>query len=84
VIRTPDRDRLRGFLHDRGVATEIYYPLPLHLQPCFRGLGHSAGSFPKAEAAANEVLALPIYAELTETQQRWVVDTMREFFQKRA
>ncbi len=84
VIRTPERDRLRAFLQDRGVGTEVYYPVPLHLQPCFKGLGQSAGAFPRAEAAAKEVLALPIYGELTEIQQGWVVETIREFFQKRA
>ena len=84
VIRTPERDRLRAFLQDRGVGTEVYYPVPLHLQPCFRGLGQSAGAFPRAEAAATEVLALPIYGELTEIQQEWVVEAIREFFQKRA
>ncbi|HTG89341.1 MAG TPA: DegT/DnrJ/EryC1/StrS family aminotransferase [Vicinamibacterales bacterium] len=84
VIRTPERDRLRAFLQDRGVGTEVYYPVPLHLQPCFRGLGQSAGAFPRAEAAATEVLALPIYGELTEIQQGWVVEAIREFFQKRA
>jgi dTDP-4-amino-4,6-dideoxygalactose transaminase len=84
VIRTPERDRLRAFLHDRGVGTEVYYPVPLHLQPCFKRLGQSAGAFPRAEAAAKEVLALPIYGELTEIQQGWVVEAIREFFQKRA
>jgi dTDP-4-amino-4,6-dideoxygalactose transaminase len=66
------------------VSTEVYYPVPFHLQPCFRGLGQSAGAFPKSEAAANEVLALPIYGELTEIQQEWVVESIRKFFQKRA
>jgi dTDP-4-amino-4,6-dideoxygalactose transaminase len=84
VIRTPERDRLRSYLHDRGVGTEVYYPLPLHLQPCFRALGYAPGAFPKAEAAAREVLALPIYGELTEAQQAWVVETIREFFSQRA
>ena len=84
VIRTPERDRLRAYLHDSGVGTEIYYPLPLHLQPCFSELGYSPGAFPQAEEAAKEVLALPIYGELTEAQQSWVVDTIREFFSKRA
>ncbi len=84
VIRTPARDRLRSYLRDRGVGTEVYYPLPLHLQPCFRELGYAAGAFPRAEAAAAEVLALPIYGELTEAQQTWVVDAIREFFSQRA
>jgi dTDP-4-amino-4,6-dideoxygalactose transaminase len=83
VIRTPERDRLRSYLNDRGVGTEVYYPGPLHLQPCFRELGYAAGAFPEAEAAAKEVLALPIYGELTEAQQAWVVDTIHEFFSRR-
>jgi dTDP-4-amino-4,6-dideoxygalactose transaminase len=84
VLRTVERDRLRSYLHEREIGTEVYYPLPLHLQPCFRELGYAAGAFPEAEAAAKEVLALPIYGELTEAQQTWVVDTIREFFSRRA
>jgi dTDP-4-amino-4,6-dideoxygalactose transaminase len=84
VIRTRQRDRLRAHLQDRGVGTEVYYPVPLHLQPCFRGLGCLVGAFPRAEAAAGEALALPIYGELTEAQQTWVVEAIREFFEKRA
>jgi dTDP-4-amino-4,6-dideoxygalactose transaminase len=84
VVRVPERDRLRAHLEERGVGTEVYYPLPLHLQPCFRGLGYAPGAFPAAEAAAGEVLALPIYGELTEEQQTWVVDAIREFFNQRA
>jgi dTDP-4-amino-4,6-dideoxygalactose transaminase len=81
VIRVPQRERLRAHLQERGVGTEVYYPVPLHLQPCFRGLGYSAGAFPAAEAAASDVLALPIYGELSEDQQFWVVEAIREFFQ---
>lgn len=81
VIRTPERERLRAHLRQRDIGTEVYYPLPLHLQPCFRGLGYAEGAFPQAEAAAREVLALPIYGELTEVQQAWVVESIREFFQ---
>jgi dTDP-4-amino-4,6-dideoxygalactose transaminase len=81
VIRVPNRERLRAHLQERGIGTEVYYPLPLHLQPCFRSLGYSAGAFPAAEAAANDVLALPIYGELSEDQQAWVVEAIREFFQ---
>ena len=80
VARFPDRDRLREFMKRRGVGTEIYYPLPLPLQECFAALGHRRGSFPQAEAACGESLALPVYPELTEAQQRSVVETIREFY----
>ncbi len=79
-IRVPDRDQLRDFLNERGVGTEIYYPLPLHLQECFQQLNYRPGDFPHAEAAAQESLALPIYPELTEEQQRYVVDLIQEYF----
>lgn len=84
VIRVPERDRLRAYLQTQGIGTEVYYPVPLHLQPCFRGLGHAAGAFPAAESAAREVLALPIYGELSDAQQAWVVEAIRVFFQQRA
>jgi dTDP-4-amino-4,6-dideoxygalactose transaminase len=79
-IRVPHRDQLRDFLNERGVGTEIYYPLPLHLQECFQQLNYRPGDFPHAEAAAQESLALPIYPELTEEQQRYVVDLIQEYF----
>jgi dTDP-4-amino-4,6-dideoxygalactose transaminase len=82
VIRVPERDRLRAHLQSSGIGTEVYYPIPLHLQPCFRELGYRTGSFPVAETAANEALALPIYGELTEAQQSWVVESIRNFFQR--
>ena len=84
VIRVPERDQLRAYLLTQGVGTEVYYPVPLHLQPCFRGLSHGTGSFPAAESAAREVLAIPIYGELSEAQQAWVVEAIRVFFQQRA
>lgn len=84
VIRVPERDHLRAYLQSSGIGTEIYYPVPLHLQRCFRGLGYRNGSFPVAETAANEALALPIYGELTESQQSWVVESIQTFFQQRA
>ncbi len=80
VIRTPRRDQVKAHLQEREVSTEIYYPLPLHLQECFAYLGYGPGAFPKAEAAARETLALPIYPELAEAQARHVVECVRECF----
>jgi dTDP-4-amino-4,6-dideoxygalactose transaminase len=78
VVRVPDRDRVRAHLAEHGIATEIYYPVPFHLQECFAHLGHSRGDFPEAERAADSTLALPIYGELTETQQEAVVRTLAD------
>jgi dTDP-4-amino-4,6-dideoxygalactose transaminase len=80
VVRCPERDRLQQFLHAHGVATEVYYPHPLHLQECFRSLEYRPGDFPHAEAAARETLALPIYPELTESQQDYVVQCCQKFY----
>jgi dTDP-4-amino-4,6-dideoxygalactose transaminase len=80
VVRVPDRDRLQKALADQEIGSEVYYPVPLHLQPCFSGLGHRKGDFPVAEAAAVDSLALPIYPELTESQQSFVVEKIRAFF----
>ncbi|HUM06259.1 MAG TPA: DegT/DnrJ/EryC1/StrS family aminotransferase [Terriglobales bacterium] len=80
VIRARRRDELRKFLADRGIGTEIYYPLPLHLQPAFSYLGLKTGDLPLAEQAAQEVLALPMFAELTEAEIRTVVESISEFY----
>ena len=80
TVRVTDRDRLREHLSTQGVGSMIYYPLPLHLQPCFSSLGYRKGDFPVAERAAEEVLSLPIYPELTTAQQDLVVRTVAEFY----
>lgn len=83
VIRVKDRDQLRQHLTANGVGTEVYYPLPLHRQKCFEYLGYAAGTFPHAEQAALEVLALPIFPELTEPQIQHVVATIAQFYRGR-
>lgn len=81
VIATPRRDALKAYLSEKGIATEIYYPVPLHLQNCFKDLSYREGSYPNSEKAARTTLALPIYPELTVEQQEYVVGSIHEFFQ---
>jgi dTDP-4-amino-4,6-dideoxygalactose transaminase len=80
VIRCARRDDLRTFLAESGVGTEVYYPLPLHLQPALAAYGHKAGDFPVSEQLSKEVLALPIFAELTEEEIATVAGLAREFY----
>jgi dTDP-4-amino-4,6-dideoxygalactose transaminase len=83
VIRVPERDQLRNFLANEGIGTDIYYPLPLHLQECYSFLNHHRGDFPVSEKAAEETVALPIFPELTEEQQTLVVDRIKTFYRKK-
>jgi len=80
VVRTAKRDELRKFLAERGVGTEVYYPVPLHQQEPLRYFGYGEGSFPESERAAREVLALPMFAELTDPEQQYVVESIAAFF----
>jgi dTDP-4-amino-4,6-dideoxygalactose transaminase len=80
VVRVSQRDQLKAHLDKSGIGTEVYYPVPFHLQKCFASLGYAAGAFPHAELAARESLAHPIYTELTEAQQADVVGDIKRFY----
>ena len=80
TVRVQRREELRKFLQERGVATEIYYPVPFHRQECFADLGYRPGSLPESDKAARGVLALPIYPGLTPEMQEYVVEAITEFY----
>jgi len=82
VIRVEDRDGLRPYLHGKGVATGIHYPIPIHLQPAYRDLGYEKGSFPVTEEYAEQILSLPMYAELTPSQVEYIAQVIRDFVSK--
>lgn len=84
VIRVASRDELQSFLHKKGVGSEVYYPVPMHLQECFAYLGLKAGAFPESERAAKESLAIPVYPELSDAQARCVVESIAEFVSQTA
>lgn len=80
VLRVKKRDELMAYLKVKEIGTEVYYPLPLHLQECFSCLGYKQGDFPISESAAQETVAIPVYPELTETQHKYVVNAICEFY----
>ena len=79
-----DRDRLQKFLVERDVDAKVHYPIPMHLQPAAKFLGHKPGDFPKAEAAARKTLSLPVHEFVTREQQDRVISLIREFYGRRS
>ncbi|MBM7714953.1 dTDP-4-amino-4,6-dideoxygalactose transaminase [Bacillus thermophilus] len=82
TIRVPERDTFQSYLKENGVASMIYYPVPLHLQPVFQELGLKEGDFPESEKAAKEAISLPMFPEIKEEQQKYVIETMKKYFSK--
>lgn len=82
VIRVKERDRLFSFMKENGIGVEIYYPLPIHLQKCYQFLGYKEGDFPVSEKISKEVIAIPVYPELTVEQQTYIVEKIYEFYKK--
>jgi dTDP-4-amino-4,6-dideoxygalactose transaminase len=82
ILRTRDRDNLKKYLDEKKIGTAIYYPLPLHLQECFAHLTHKKNTFPEAEKAARETIALPVYPELTLEQKEYIARSIKDYFNK--
>jgi len=80
-VKNGNRDALREYLKEQGIGTMIYYPLPLHLQECFSGLGYTEGDLPESERASKEVLSLPVFPELREEEQEYVLKQIRKFIE---
>jgi len=81
IIRTTQRrDALRAFIEEHGIATEIYYPRPMHFQECYKSLGYQKGDLPESEAASEQTLGIPVHPELTGEQQQYVFSAIQEFF----
>jgi len=81
VVRVPRRDELHAYLREQGIGAGIHYPVPCHLQPVFKSLGYQKGDLPVTERIVNEIISLPIYAEMTSEQREYVVDTLRVFYE---
>ncbi|GAK61440.1 pleiotrophic regulatory protein DegT [Candidatus Vecturithrix granuli] len=81
ILRLPQRDALQTYLNEHHIGNAIYYPIPLHLQECYTHLGYAVGDFPESEKAAQETIALPVYPELSQEQQDYVIETIRKFYQ---
>jgi dTDP-4-amino-4,6-dideoxygalactose transaminase len=79
VVRSARRDALQAYLRQRGIGTDVHYPLPAHLQPVYRGLGYREGDFPASERLAREVLSLPLYPELTRAEVEGIAAAVRSF-----
>lgn len=82
TLRVKHRDALKAYLNESGIGSEIYYPVPLHMQACYRDLGYLKGDFPHSEKAAEEVISIPVYPELTEEMKDYVVRTIKGFYEK--
>jgi len=79
IVHTKERDRLKDFLGQRGIQTGLHYPVPLHLQPCYRSMGLGEGSFPHSETSARELISLPLFPEMSDEQIAWVIASVLEF-----